>query len=173
MSLAVSFATPTSPPKNAPAIPLMSLAPRLSQGDGGISGGRSYYYAISAVGENGEESALSFVARATVPAGEVTNAVTLHDLSFAPGTDSFNVYRGPNPSQLLRIARKQVIVPEWIDDGVEPELAAPPDANYHHANFYWRLELLPETSGTVHSEKTASAMRICGCFLTSIEESLS
>ena len=56
------------------------------------------------MGENGEESALSFVARATVPAGEDTNAVTLHDLSFAPGTDSFNVYRGPNPSQLLRIA---------------------------------------------------------------------
>ena len=47
-----------------------------------------------------------------------------------------------------------MIVPEWIDDGVEPELAAPPDANYHHANFYWRLELLPETSGTVHSENS-------------------
>jgi hypothetical protein len=151
VSVAVSFATPRSPAKNAPAIPLMSLAPRVSQGDGGLPGGRSYYYAISAVGEDGEESALSFVARATVPAGEDTNSVTLHDLSFAPGTASFNVYRGPNPTQLLRVARDQAIVPEWIDDGVEPELAAPPDANYHHANFYWRLELLPETSGSTHS----------------------
>lgn len=154
VSLSVSFATPTSPSKSAPAIPLMSLAPRLLQGGGTLKGSQSYYYAVSAVGEDGNESALSFVARATALTGDNTNAVILHDLSFAPGTRSFNVYRGPNPTQLLRVAKEQAIVSEWTDEGIEQELAAPPDANYHHANFYWRLELLPETSGGIHSDSS-------------------
>lgn len=154
VSLSVAFATPTRPSKNAPPIPLMSLAPQVNLSGGALKGGRSVYYAISAISENGEESSLSFVARATLAASSDTNSVTLHDLSFAPQTASFNVYRGPNPTQLLRVAQAESLAEQWIDSGVDEELAAPPDPNYHHANFYWRLELLPETSGDVHSENT-------------------
>jgi hypothetical protein len=154
VSLSVKFAKPSSPAKNAPAIPLMSLAPQVSQGAGSLKGGRSYYYAISAIGSDGSESPLSFVARATVAAGTDNNSVTLHDLSFAPGTTSFNVYRGLNPSQLLRIAKDEAVTTQWIDAGADEELAAPPDANYHHANFYWRMELLPLTAAETQSGTT-------------------
>lgn len=152
VALSVSYATPSLPSKNAPPIPLMSLAPQVSQSGGTLKGGRNYYYAISAIGEDSGESALSFVARAKAAASSDTNSVTLHDLSFAPGTASFNVYRGTNPTQMLRIAQGEALGQEWTDDGVVEELAGPPDPNYHHANFYWRLELLPETSGAVHTE---------------------
>lgn len=154
VSLAVSFAPPTTPSKNAPAVPLMSLSVQTSDSGGSLKGGQSYYYAVSAVGDDGSESALSFVARATVPAETDTNKVTLHDLSFAPNSASFNVYRGPNPTQLLRVAKGETIATRWEDTGAEEELAPPPDANYHHANFYWRMELLPETGVGTHSETT-------------------
>ena len=154
VSLSVSFATPSKPSKNSPGIPLMSLAPQTDQTGGTLKGDRSLYYAISAVSADGEESALSFVARATLAAGFDTHQVTLHDLSFAPGTASFRVYRGVNPTQMLRVADGEALSEEWTDNGVDEELAAPPDPNYHHANFYWRMELLPETSGDIHSETT-------------------
>jgi Putative phage tail protein len=154
VSLSVSFATPAKPSKNAPGIPLMSLAPQVSQSGGSLKGDRSLYYAVSAVSAEGEESALSFVARATLAPGFDSHQVTLHDLSFAPRTASFRVYRGVNPTQLLRVADAEAVAEQWVDSGADEELAAPPDPNYHHANFYWRLELLPETSGDVHSETT-------------------
>jgi hypothetical protein len=152
VELSVSFATPARPSKNAPSVPLMSLAPQVSQSGGTLKGGRNYYYAVSAMGADSEESPLSFVARATAIAGSDTYRVTLHDLSFAPGTASFNVYRGPNPTQLLRVATEEPLAASWSDSGADEELAAPPDANYEHANFYWRLELLPEVAAAMHGE---------------------
>jgi len=154
VSLSVAFATPKRPSKNGPPIPLMSLAPQVTQTGGSLKGGRSYYYAVSAMDADGEESPLSFVARATLNAESDENQVRLHDLSFAPGTASFNVYRGLNPTQLLRVAEEEPLADQWVDSGAETELAAPPDPNYHHANFYWRMELLPETAVSVHSEAT-------------------
>ena len=152
VDLSVKFATPAKPSRTAPPIPLMSLAPVVSDVGGTLKGGRSYYYAISAVGSDGSESALSFVARASVGTATNTNSVRLHDLSFAPGTSSFNIYRGPNPTQLLRVAAEEPVGTEWVDTGADEELAGPPDANYHHANFYWRLELLGETSVQSHTD---------------------
>jgi hypothetical protein len=154
VSLSVMFGVPAKASRNAPAIPLMSLAPRVAESGGALGGGCSYYYAVSAIGEDGAESALSFLGRASLAAGSESNRVTLHDLSFAPGTVSFNVYRGLNPSQLLRIAKEEPVAPEWVDAGAVEELTGPPDANYHHANFYWRLELLPETAAHIHSSDT-------------------
>ena len=154
VALSVKFGAPARPARNAPAIPLMSLAPRTADGGGTLGGARSYYYAVSAVAQGGAESALSFIARAIVPSGSQQNCVTLHDLSFAPGTASFNVYRGPSPSQLYRIAHEEPIADEWVDTGALEELASPPDANYDHANFYWRLEILPETGAEIHSATT-------------------
>ena len=51
-------------------------------------------------------------------------------------------------------ASGQAIGTQFIDTGLPKELAAPPDPNYHHANFYWRLELQPEYAATIHSPTT-------------------
>ena len=42
----------------------------------------------------------------------------------------------------------------YTDAGATPELMGPPDANYDHANFYWRRELQPEAGATVFTGTT-------------------
>ncbi|MGH9631833.1 MAG: hypothetical protein ACRD7E_26305, partial [Bryobacteraceae bacterium] len=152
LNLAVSFTVPTKVSVNGPGIPLLSLSPDVSDAGGTLRGGLTYYYAVSAVSESGAESPLSFIVRADVPGESSTNSVTLRELSFAPGSTGFHVYRGITPSQLLRIATNEAIGGTHTDNGSPMELASPPDSNYHHANFYWRLELVPETSATSYSK---------------------
>ena len=139
--LTVGFAPPSRPSVNGPSMPLVSLAADLEAAGGTLAGGRSYYYAVSALNENGAESGLSFLVRAALPAG--LYAVTLKGLSFAAGVTAFHVYRGQTPAQLLRIASDQPVATTFRDEGAAVTASAPPDRNYHHANFYWRFELLP------------------------------
>jgi hypothetical protein len=61
------------------------------------------------------------------------------------------VYRGEWPDRLLRIAKNQAPATEFTDDGLPEQLVAPPDENYDHANFYWRLELQPEVQALLGS----------------------
>jgi len=75
-------------------------------------------------------------------------------LSFSNITTGFHVYRGPSPWRLFRIASDQPISTQFTDTGLSEQLAGPPDPNYDHANFYWRLELQPEYSATVHLATT-------------------
>ncbi|MEO8131901.1 MAG: hypothetical protein ABI822_32705, partial [Bryobacteraceae bacterium] len=120
---------------------------------GTLLGGSIYYYAVSAVDAvtgNGAESQVSFVVRAATPAGADTCTVTLRELSFSPSTTGFHVYRGTNPTQLLRIAENVDLGPTFTDTGGASTLAAPVDRNFHHANFYWRMELQPEAPVTTH-----------------------
>jgi hypothetical protein len=56
--------------------------------------------------------------------------------------------------QMLRIAAEQPLAETFTDTGSESELASPPDRNFHHANFYWRLELQPEAQATIRSSVT-------------------
>ena len=42
----------------------------------------------------------------------------------------------------------------YTDTGVTATLTGPPDANYDHANFYWRLELQPENAVNIESATT-------------------
>jgi hypothetical protein len=72
-------------------------------------------------------------------------------LSFSPGTVSFDVYRGSTPAQLFRIASNQAIAAQFTDTGFNKHLIAAPDANFDHANFYWRMELQSENAVTIHS----------------------
>ena len=60
------------------------------------------------------------------------------------------MYRGNSPAQLFRIASNQEIATSFTDTGLEKELVAPPDPNFDHANFYWRMELQPESPATLH-----------------------
>ena len=153
-NLSVSFSVPAKPAASAAGIPLMGLNPQVSTSGGTLAGGQALYYGISAVDANGAEGGLSFVAMANVPAGTNTNQVTLVSLSFSSTAASFDVYRGPNPTQLLRIASNVTIASQFVDSGLTALLQGPPDYNYDHANFYWRLELQPPEQVNINSATT-------------------
>jgi hypothetical protein len=153
-SLTVSFSVPAKPAASSAGIPLMGLNTQVNNSGGTLAGGQVLYYGISAVDANGAEGGLSFIATVNVPAGDNTNEVTLVSLSFSPGAVSFDVYRGPNPTQILRIASSVAIAGQFVDSGLTALLQGPPDANYDHANFYWRLELQPPEQVSIFSATT-------------------
>src|SRR5260370_32289931 len=78
-------------------------------------------------------------------------SVRIAGLSFSRGTAGFNVYRGITPAQLFRIATDQTVAAQFTDSGLPKLPVAPPDPNFDHANFYWRMELQPESAVTIHS----------------------
>lgn len=154
VNLSVGFSPPSRVSATSGTVPLVHLGPSVEATGGSLQGGRTYYYAVSAVNTDGIESSLSFVMRAAVPDTSATNSVTLRNLSFPSGTATFRVYRGLTPTRLLRIATDCPPASTFVDKGEQVSAAAPPDPNYHHANFYWRMELLPETAADVHSPDT-------------------
>jgi hypothetical protein len=150
-SLWVQFVDPVAPNSNAPAVPLLDLSPDVSNLGGTLKGGMNYYYAVSAKSDVGEGK-LSFVVRAAIPVGTDTNAVTIRGLSFPAAATTFNVYRGNSPQTLLLLAKDQPVAASFIDGGLEPVGIGPPDPNYDHANFYYRLEMAgPLTSDSFSS----------------------
>jgi hypothetical protein len=154
-NLSVSFVAPSKPsagsgttPPNAPLIDLIATV-----GTGGtLTGGQTLYYAVSALNSAGDESALSFIVQAAIPQDD--KSVTLTGLSFGAAAGGFNVYRGTTPANLLQVASNQTIAATFIDGGLSYRLLAPPDVNFDHANFYWRMELVPESEATIHSGTT-------------------
>jgi hypothetical protein len=153
-NLTVSFEAPAKPVASAASIPLLGLNAQVSTTGGTLVGGQTLYYGISAVDANGAESGLSFIAMAAIPAGLNTNEVTLLSLSFSSTTALFDVYRGPNPTQLLRIASGVGIAATFVDSGFTATLQGPADFNYDHANFFWRLERQPPETVDIHSATT-------------------
>ena len=149
--LKVSFQTPNVPGLGQARTPLVGFNPLISQTGGTLSGNQTIYYAVTGVASNGSETPLSFVVRASIPATTNTNQVTLQNLSFSTTALAFNVYRGSNPSQLLRINANQQIADTFTDSGAAPQLIGPPDFNFDHANFYWRSELQPQETATAFS----------------------
>jgi hypothetical protein len=155
VKLSAAFTAPAIAGSSLANIPLVSLNPTMNSTGGTLAGGQTLYYAVSATDSNGAESGLSFAVRAKVPSGTNTNAVSLTDLSFSPGsTATFSVYRGSNPIQMLRIAHGHSVATSFTDAGATADLVGPPDSNYNHANFYWRLELQPEANVEIHSATT-------------------
>jgi hypothetical protein len=153
-ALTVSFQPPAKPRPSGVQVPLVSLSPAIETAGGTLSGGATWYYAVSARDAAGDESGLSFAVRAKIPTGTNTNMIRLTGLSFSPGTASFNVYRGSSPAKMLRIAEGVEPAGTFLDTGLPPELKGPPDPNYDHANFYWRLELQPEVNVETHTATT-------------------
>lgn len=152
-SVSVTFVPPAVAEGTGPGIPLLSLAATIGSG-GTLAAGQTWYYGVSGVDANGNEGAMSFLARATTIADG--SSVTLGGLSFAAGTATFNVYRGTTPQELFRIATGVAPAATFTDTGLAKQLAAPPDPNYDHANFYWRMELVPETAAAAFSTNTVA-----------------
>jgi hypothetical protein len=154
VTLSTEFVPPAIGSASAAGIPLLSLNAAINTTGGSIKGGQTLYYAISAVDGSGAETALSFIVPATIPATTNTNQVTLSGLSFSAATATFRVYRGPNPAEMLRIAAGVTIATSFTDSGAMATLQGPPDSNFDHANFYWRMELQPEVGVNIHSSTT-------------------
>jgi hypothetical protein len=153
-NLTASFSAPAKPAASSAGIPLMGLNPQVNNSGGSLGGGQALYYGISGLDATGAEGALSFIAIANIPAGDNTNQVTLVSLSFSRSAVSFDVYRGPNPTQILRIASGVAIAAQFLDSGLTASLQGPPDPNYDHANFYWRMELQPPEPVNIDSATT-------------------
>lgn len=154
IGLAVAFSAPRSPLNSTASIPLVSLQPLYASTGGTLAGGATWYYALSAVDGAGAESVLSFSICATTPAGTDTNCVTLQDLSFSSTTVAFHAYRGETPANLLRIASSVPVAAQFVDQGQTPELIGPPNANFDHANFYWRSVLRTAENADMFSANT-------------------
>jgi Putative phage tail protein len=150
----VGYAVARSVSASAPGVPLVSLIANVQTTGGTVPGGQTLYYALSSVDGDGNEGSLSFVVRAFIPAGTDTNEVLLTDLSFPSAAVSFHVYRGPNPSELYRIASNVPSGDQFSDTGLANLAILPPDPNFDHANFYWRLELQSEIGATTQSATT-------------------
>jgi hypothetical protein len=150
-SVAVSFFAAAAATAAGLGVPLISLAPTIGTG-GTLSADQVLYYAVSGVDPSGVEGTLSFLVAAAIEGDGAS--VTLTGLSFPRGTTTFNVYRGTTPADLLRIASSQTIAATFTDSGAYPELIAPPDRNFDHANFYWRIELQPEVAASSFSLTT-------------------
>ena len=150
-SVQVSFVAPPAVAVRGPQIPLVSLAATVT-GNGSLHGGQTLYYGVAGLDAVGNEGGLSFLVRAvTVSEG---CSVTLSGLSFSPGTAGFRVYRGLSPAQLFLIAAVDGVATQFTDNGLDKQLAAPADANFDHANFYWRLELQPEAATSIYGNTT-------------------
>jgi hypothetical protein len=152
--LEAGFSAPASNVRADLSIPTLSLSPVVESSGGTLAGGHTFYYAISASDGAGNESGLSFVVRATIPSTGNTNKVTLREISLGSGATGFHVYRGKSPMQLARVASDCPSSTEFTDNGLASGLDAPPDENFDHANFYWRLELQPESGVTIHGPVT-------------------
>jgi hypothetical protein len=154
VTLSAAFEPPALPAASSAAIPLLSLNPTVNTTGGTLTGGQNLYYALSALDANGAESGLSFAVRAKIPSGTNTNEVTLSGLSFSPATAGFNAYRGANPTDFLLIGSNVAVAGTFTDAGATSTLQGPPDENFNHANFYWRIELQPEVVVGIHSATT-------------------
>ena len=151
--LTVGFVVPSTLSTAGPGIPQVSLAATIAAG-GSLAGDQTLYYAVSAVDSAENESALSFTVLVRVPPGANTNSITLTGLSFDTKAQSFNVYRGPNPQQMNRIASNCPLAGSFTDPGLPSQVWTPPDPAFDHANFYWREELQPPMAATIATANT-------------------
>ncbi len=154
LTLSVAFTVPPAVTTSTAQVPIVGLNPVIATTGGTLAGGQTLYYALTAVDAGGGETALSFAIPALLRSSTNTNAVTLGGFSFSSGTTGFSVYRGMNPFQLLRIAHNVPPASTFTDSGATADLVGPPDANYNHANFYWRLEQQPDTAADIHTATT-------------------
>lgn len=145
------------PPKSNPAtvsVPQMSSQAAVFAQGGTLPAGEQFYYAISFVDGDANETALSPLAKAVLGGGPDSYRVLLSGLAFPSEAVAFHVYRGRNTNQLLRIASNAVLSTTFEDTGLPYLPLVPIDDQFDHARFYWRFEWLPPTVATIYSFHT-------------------
>lgn len=150
VEIAVRFTPPEKPALAGPRPPVVGLVPEIESGAGSLPGGRTLYYALTAVSADGSESASSFVIEARLPAGVDGYAVGLKGIRLDPLAAGMRVYRGASPSRLRRIAEGLPADGRFVDGGLESSVIPIPDSNFDHARFAWRFELVPPTQADTY-----------------------
>jgi len=133
---------------------LVGLVATVTSTGGTLTGGSTWFYAVSAIDSGGGESQLSFIVQASTGAGSNTSVIGLAGIGLPVGAASFNVYRGMTPQQLFRIASSQAPATTFTDTGLPQLTILPPDPDFDHVDLYWRWELVPEAAVTLHSATT-------------------
>ncbi|MBI4904157.1 MAG: hypothetical protein HY820_11010 [Acidobacteria bacterium] len=151
--LSAGFTAPKAPAGVFGSSPTMSLAATVTMSGGTLSGGQTLFYGITASNADGAEGSLSLLTRAVLPVGS-TIKVTLNAIALPAEAVTFNVYRGGDPSRLLQIAGSVSPSSTFVDAGAVASFVLPPDANYDHANFYWREEVQPPVVATIFGGST-------------------
>jgi hypothetical protein len=154
VEVTVRFTAPPKPGIGAPRVPSVDLVPRIRSGEGTLAGGRTWYYAVSAVNATGQESKGSFVVEARLSGGAEGYAVELKGIRTGADAAGIRVYRGESPFRLRRIAEVSPVPTEFVDAGLSASLTPVPDPNFDHARFQWRFEYLPPTA----TDSAAAAM---------------
>lgn len=150
----VQFSVPDKPSALATHLPLVSLSPIIQTTGGTLPGSATLYYAVTGIDSSGSEGMLSFTVPATLPETTNTNTVILQRLSFPDTVVAFNVYRGRSPQVLYQIAKNQAISNTFMDAGLPATPLGPPDANFDHANFYYRNEYAGPFAADISSART-------------------
>ena len=147
------FTPPGKPAIGAPAPPSVSLTPAVLSEQGSLPGGRTLYYAITAVNADGTESSSSFTVEARLPGGASAYAVRLEGIRCRNEAAGLGVYRGDSPYTLRRIAFGVPVADSFLDDGLAASVIPAPDPNFDHARFQWRFEFLPETQADLYGAR--------------------
>ena len=147
------FTPPGKPAIAAPAPPSVSLTPAVLSNEGSLPGGKTLYYALTAVNADGAESPLSFTVEARLAGGASGYAVRLEGIRCSNDAASMNVYRGESPFVLRRIALGAPVAGSFLDDGLAATVIPGPDPNFDHARFQWRLEFLPGTQADLYGAR--------------------
>jgi len=152
--LSVGYLRPAKTNPAAPYVPQMSSHVAIYAQGGTLPAGEQFYYAISYVDGDANETALSPLAKAVLGGGPNSYRVLLSGLTFPGEAVAFHVYRGKNTYQLLRIASNVALSSTFEDTGLPYLPLVPADDQFDHARFYWRFEWLPPTAATIYSANT-------------------
>jgi hypothetical protein len=150
----IAGSVPPGLPVGAPNPPVLSLSPTIAATGGTLGANTAFYYAVTGVDASNVESACSFTVLAVTSAGTATYSVTLNNMSLPPSATGFNVYRGTSPMAMSRIYTASTRAGSFTDTGYANTAQVPPDPNFDHANFYWRLEAAPEAAATIFSHSS-------------------
>ncbi len=159
--IAVSFVVPVRPSPHFQASPRIGRTPALVSNSGTLAPG-NYYYGFTSVDGTGAESVLSSTILVQIPPGTNTNSVSFDSSqwtfpSVATGT---NVYRGTTPQTLRLVAKNHALTNSFTDSGSSPAAIGPPDANFDHANFYYRTQYTSPIPADIFSANTIGSFSL-------------
>ncbi len=126
--------------------PVSSLTANVHAGGGSLPPGATLYYRLTTLDATGEESVVSSPIVVVLPSVGGGYAVQIPALSAPAEAAEIRVYRGSSPDVVYAIDTIPASAASFTDVGLAYQPLVPPDPNFHHANFYWRGELLPAVS---------------------------
>ncbi len=176
VELRVGFAVPANEVSKRAGPPTVDPIATVQATEGSFAGGQIFFYRLTAIDADGQESAPSSFIRAVIPEGGATNSVVLTGLRFDSGAAAFSVYRGLTPSKTLRISEQQPLASTFRDTGLAAQAAVAPDIYFDHANLYWKKRLTVPVTADVwdsnmigNSALTMAPDAWAGCLLRIVE----